>query len=263
MSPASPMSSGARQDSCYFRTRLLEEERSDELDDIMYAQPTTPLGRDLPGNPYISPADMLYPESTTTITTSSSSENVVKRIRSAIKSESNDPINFSFLTVEEFTDTVMVDPLDENKGNAAASNNNSRKRKSLSSIQSFSQPRKRVARTAITALTTTRPGAHQCQGNGSGPGATNREEEDISDNWSLITDVDIARIPAYGPSAIMEMTQSIQALLFGRAMAKAREARRKMRTLERSCRTLLRNTFEYRGHGGRTKCISVGGGSVW
>lgn len=222
---------------------------------MAYAQPNTPLGRDLPGNPYLPPSNILFPESPT-----SSESNVVTEIHPTTESGSNDnPTNFSFLTVEEFSDTVMVNALQDKKKENGPSSHNSKNQKSLNSIHSLSLPRKRVAKRMITVRN--KRLSQQCQSNNNSGVDIGAEVEDISDDWSCITDMDVASIPIYGPSAIMELTQSVQTILWRQAMAKARQARRKMWTLERSCRTLFRSAFDYQGHGSPTKCISVGGGS--
>ena len=220
-----------RQDSCSFRTRLADEEPPKADLDDGYAQHASPLGIYVPGNPRLSPADMLYPETTP--------DNVITQGTGPTKSGSNNPTNFSFFTVEEFSDTEMVDPEQDNVTCVSP-----KKRKPYASISS-PHARKRVARTTIAARSL--KANQQCYGR--------VDDDDISDDWSVITDVDISRIPTYGPSDVMK--QSVQAVLMRRAVAKARAARRKMRTMERSCRTLFRNAFES-GHGAPTKCVSVG-----
>lgn len=220
-----------RQDSCSFRTRLVDEEPlSTDLNDN-YGQHTTPLGIHVTGNPCLSPADMLFPEAC--------SDNVITQAHSPTKSGSNNSTNFSFFTVEEFSDTEMVDPLQDNN-----TPSNPKKRKPLASMPS-PHARKRLSRTTVTARSL--KASQPCHGR--------TDDDDISDDWSIITDIDMSRIPTFGPSDVMK--QSVQAILMRRAVSKARAARRRVRTLERSCRTLFRSAFET-GHGGPTKCVSVG-----
>ncbi|KAK4212826.1 hypothetical protein QBC37DRAFT_424279 [Rhypophila decipiens] len=234
---------GERPDSCSFRTRLYDDgSRDDELDDITYTQPIAPLGRTLCGNPHINPADMLFPATPM-------AENAITPVHTPM-SESNDPMSFSFMTVEEHSDTEMVDA--SNGDNTTP--NNTRKRKSISSPAEWSQPRKRVAKFTLTPRTP-RLGPQRLRA------ISGMEDEDISDDWSLITEAEMARIPVYNPDSFMNMKQSVQAYLLRRALCQARSARKKVRTFERSCRTLFQNAFEPRGHVGPTKCISVG--SAW
>ncbi|KAM7197632.1 hypothetical protein V8F20_006522 [Naviculisporaceae sp. PSN 640] len=260
MSSISPISLGGRQESCSFRTRLIDD--NEPNDDLDYITPTAPLGRVLPGNPYLPPSDVLFPEPTPT----SESDAMTQIHPTTALGPNYEPANISFQTLEEFSDTVMVNalqPQNENMDNAPCETDiNSRKRKSCSSLQSeaLSLPRKRATIMPIT-VKNIRLG-QQCQSN-DGVFSNNEGAGDISDDWSVITDVDIAGMPmpAYGPSTIMDMTQSVQDMLLRQARMKAKQARRKMRTLKRSCRTMFRSAFDYPCQGGSTKCISVGGGS--
>ena len=184
-----------RQNPCSFRTRLadeLEEPPREDLGDG-YARHANPLGIHVPGNPRLSPADMLFPET--------SHGSASTQVTGATKSGSNNPTTFSFSTVEEFSDTETVDPEQDNV--------NPKRRKPFASISSG-------ARTTMAARGL-KPN-ERCY--------RRAYEGDISDGWSVIPDVDISRIPTYGWSNVMK--QSVQAVLLWRVGAKAGAATRKM-----------------------------------